>query len=440
MGMAMFARTVLLAIPSITMAVVGLAMFGPGAVQPFDGARVRGGPTEGLQHISWRITVLQRFRGIDSTRNIGAIVVRARNGGGPEVEARCRTESDGTCDLALDFAAAVSGPIHASITGDNGAMLADGGLAGDAAAWGRDPGHPARLTGGTTGDYRIEVDARRGVFAAPFRDELVVTVHDGQTPLAGAPVTLRTDAADLPDAPAESGAESSQTQVTSDRGEVTFGVAPRMHTVAVEIDVTARGRRAAWQGILPVVPGAIWLDPKSLDSGFIGVVAPVPREVVYFTIATPTARLGGGRIPLAPVDTRGFSRGAIDVLGSVLPIESVPREPKWVTLSSDPLQSGAGTVGWPIYGDRTRDERPFRDQLLLDGLPAAEKRDHDRRYRARSLAVTALGAAAVLEGIFLAQGARANGIRGWIWPAVAIATVVLAFAAIAVVVMWKTSS
>jgi hypothetical protein len=85
------------------------------------------------------------------------------------------------------------------------------------------------------------------------------------------------------------------------------------------------------------------------------------------------------------------------------------------------------------------DERPFRDLLLLDGLPAAEKRDQDRRYRARTLSAIALGAAAVLEGVLLAHSAQARGVRAWAWTALAIATVAFAFAAIGVVVMWKTS-
>jgi hypothetical protein len=93
-----------------------------------------------------------------------------------------------------------------------------------------------------------------------------------------------------------------------------------------------------------------------------------------------------------------------------------------------------------VPNDTIRDERPFRDELLLDGMPTAEKRDQDRRYRARTLSAVALGAAAILEGIFLAHGSGARGVRAWAWTAIAIATVTLAFAAIGIVVMWKTST
>jgi hypothetical protein len=434
---AMQARTLLLAVPSVAMAVVGLAMFGPGAVQPFEAARIRGGPSVGLRRLSWRIAVLQRYRGVDSTQNAGTIVVRAWHAAASEAVARCRTASDGSCDVTLEFAADVAGPVEAAITAEvSGAVLAAGSVDVNAANWGRAPGHPARLAGQTRGNLAVDVAARRGVFAAPFRDDLVVTVRDGEKPLPDARVALRTEAADLAGAPTTD-AESRLTLTTSEDGQVTFGIAPRIHTVDVDIEVTAPGRSASWNGLLPVVPGAIWLDPMSLALGALRVIAPVPLPVAYVTFATPNARLWGGAIPLETHDTRGFTVGHIDWP------PGVPRPssdaPQWITLSSDPLQTGAGTVGWPVVRHAIGDERPFRDQLLLDGMPAAEKRDEDRRHRARALSAVALGAAAVLEGVLLAHGSGGRGVRAWGWTAIAIATVVLAFAAMGVVVMWKTS-
>src|SRR5690242_930795 len=124
-------RTLLLAVPSLAMAVVGLAMFGPGAVQAFDGARIRGGPVSGPQRLSWRITVLQRFRSIDSTRNIGALIVRAHDQAplavaqhlSAEVIARCETNQDGVCEVALDFDAPVVGPLHAVVAAERGGKV-----------------------------------------------------------------------------------------------------------------------------------------------------------------------------------------------------------------------------------------------------------------------------------------------------------------------------
>jgi hypothetical protein len=374
--------------------------------------------------------------------------VRARNGELPEAVARCHTLTDGTCDVLLDFSAEVSGPIHAVVSADTGAaVLAEGDFQANGADWGRSAGHPARLVGHATGDLAIDVAARRGVFAAPFPDDLVVTVRDGETPVQDARITLRTDAADLAGVPPSRDPERSLTLIASERGEVRFGVTPHMHTVAIDIDVTATDRAAAWHGLLPVVPGAIWLDPTSYANGSIQVVAPVPREVAYVTIATASARLWGGVIALHSGETQGYSRGGIEWPKGIRAPEIGTHEPIWITLSSDPLQTSAGTVGWPVhratwpvFPTAILDERPFRDLLLLDGMPAAEKRDQARRYRARALSAVALGAAAVLEGILLAVSSGARGVRAWAWTAIAIATVTFAFAAIGVVVMWKTSS
>jgi hypothetical protein len=437
-------QALLLTVPSVAMAVVGFAMFGPGAVQPFDGARIRGGPFEGLSAVSWRITVLQRYRSIDSTRDIGQIVVSARDRAGHEARAYGSTGRDGTCDVSLDFRATVTPPLHAIVTLEaTGATLAEGDLVHNAAGWGESPGHPVLLTGSTSGDFAVEVRARRGIFAAPFRDELTVVARENGAPLGGAKVTLRTEGADLDGGAIGDSTTSARVVITSERGEATFGVTPRMHAVDADIDVAIEARGAAWHGLLPVVPGAIWLDPDRLaTAATIRVVAPVPREFVYATLANATTRLWGGLIPLT-TDSRGFAVGEID-----WPIER-PRSvhgpaplvgaSAWLTLASDPLASGAGTVGWPVRDDGSDGERPFRDQLLIDGMPAAERRDQDRRYRARSLSAVALGAAAVLEGVLLARDSAARTLRAWAWTAIAIATVALAFAAIGVVVMWKTS-
>jgi hypothetical protein len=467
----MRAQHVLLAVPSVAMAVVGFAMLGPGAVQPYDGARVRGGPTIGLRHLSWRIAVLQRFRGIDSTRNIGAVAVRVREGDKPEKIARCQTNGDGICDVLLDFPAEIRGPVHATVVvGSTGATLADGDIAGDADAWGRDLGHPARLRGQASGDFSVELSARRGVFAAPFRDDLIVTVRDGTTAVRGAKVTLKSDALDLADVIPPDHGDVTQTFVTSEQGEAVFQVTPRMHTVDVDVEVTSLGRTAEWHGLLPVVPGAIWLDPASITEHGLSLMSPVPRDVAYVTLATATARLWSAAVPLSSMDLAfrgdppprspgeehrvaapprplGFFQGGIAWPPIARVPDAVTPPPMWLTVSSDPTQTGAGTVGWPvgrigwpIKGTPATDERPFRDQLLLDGMPAAEKRDQHRRNGARALSGIALGAAAVLEGVLLAHHARARGIRAWAWTVMAVAIVALAFAAIGVVAMWKTSS
>ncbi|HKQ68269.1 MAG TPA: hypothetical protein VJT73_02980, partial [Polyangiaceae bacterium] len=221
------------------------------------------------------------------------------------------------------------------------------------------------------------------------------------------------------------------TTTRSLRTAASFVLAPRTHVVDATASASFAGLEGSWNGILPVVPGAIWLDPELVSQHRIRVVAPVPREVAYATIATRTARLWGGAIALAK-DERGFAAGEI----SWPDLDAPAEEPKWLTLASDPRATGAGTVGWPLHPDAG--ERAFRDWLLLDGMPRAEERDNARRHRARTLSAASLFAAAVLEGVLLAHGTYGRGMRSWAWLAVAIATVVFAFAALGVVAMWRT--
>jgi hypothetical protein len=430
----MLVRTVQLAAPSIAMAVVGFAMFGPGAVRSFDGAQVWGGPTEGARRLSWRVLGVERFRGIDSTKDLGAVVVRATTEAGAESTARCRTRRDGTCDVELAFENDVRGAVHVEITAQVGTSLASGNVIRDRASWDAGPPHPTRVVGASRGDLAIEVRARRGAFAAPFRDELVVTVERGASTVPGAEVTLHADGADVSDA---SGASVTGAVHASPRGEATFTLVPRTHLVDLGIEAASLGLGGTWNGTLPVIPGAVWLDPAALESRRIRVVSPVPRELVYATLSSRSLRLWGGVIPVSP-DPTGYASGEIG-----WPLDQPLREPLWLTLSSDPRALGAGTIGWPVAHDQG--ELRFRDWMLLDGMPDAERRDAARRGRARVLAAAALGAAAVIEGVLLAWGSRANDgsdapakPRSWVWLVVAIATVALAFAALGLAAMWKT--
>jgi hypothetical protein len=431
----MVGRRLLLVIPSAAMAVVGFALFGPGAIRPFEGGQIWGGPTEGARRFSWRVVAMDRVRGIDRASGARSLVVRARARSGQQGVARCRTRTDGSCDVEVSLPGVVRGGVHAELMTEDGVTLARGDFERNAARWDEGPVHPARLTGRSEGDLELLVFARRGVFAAPFRDELVVAVNRGATAASGANVTLRAEGADIDGDATDAGMV---TVTASERGEATFVLTPLTHTITARVEVASAGYEASWNGILPVIPGAFWLDPASA-ARTIRVVAPVPREVAFATLATRSSRLWGGVVPLS-FDARGFSSGQIDWPD----VEVAAGEPLWLTLASDASGAGMGTVGWPVarpgqaHGALAEDELPFRDWLLLDGMPVAEQRDSERRGRARRLSALALGAAAVVEGLLLARGSHAKGARSWAWLVVAIATVAFAFAALGVVAMWRT--
>ncbi len=435
----MRSQAILLAIPSVAMTVVGFALFGPGSIRPFDAAQIWGGPTTGLRKLSLRVAVVERMRGVDSMHAVGGLVLRARADDGAEQLVHCRTRADATCDVEIDFGRELQTRIWATITGDNELeTLASGEIVG-ASQWGGAT-RPARLVGQATGDLRVALYAHRGIFAAPFRDELVAEVTRDGAPVPGATLTFHADAAELDGALPDASARV----VTDVAGRGSVGIKPFTHTLEVSITAEASGVTGAFDGVLPVIPGAMWLDPTLIKGGTLRVTSPVPREIAYATLATGSARLWGAAVTLES-NSMGFASGEVPWPT----IDDSGQSPLWLTLSSDPRGSGAGTVGWPIprpggkdHEPFAREERAFRDKLLLDGMPSAEQRDVARRRRARTLSAVALGAAAVLEGVFLAETSRQKeemGARSWARLAIAIATIVLAFAAIEVVVMWKTA-
>jgi hypothetical protein len=440
----MRSHAILLIVPSLAMSVVGVAMFGPGAARPFASVEIWGGPVAHAGHISLRILAIERMRGIDSAANLGQLLVRLRVNNDALGEARCSTDESGACDVAIDLPSPTSaGGVHADVYAlPSGRELASGDLK-DPSSWGGDGTHHARLVGTQSGYPLMTLTAKRGIFVAPFPDELTIEASPVlpfhiHARASGARLTASETQGAAQDASQREGEPNGDVQLEARPGHAAaLVVTPTMHAVELEVQATREGNEANWTGTLPVVPGAMWLDPTPRPDGSLRVVSAVPRRVAYASIATEKWRLWGGAIALLP-DGHGFESG------SFTPGPEIDGQPRWLTLSSDPRGTGSGTVGWPLEPERTplsEREHAFRDRRLLDGLPLAEKRDQERRGRARSLAWVALSAAACVEGALLAQIAgRPGSRRAWVRLAIALATVALAFSAIGVIVMWKTTS
>jgi hypothetical protein len=438
----------MLSAPTLAMIVVGAALFGPGRASPFEAARIFGGPTEGLTRMWWRIALTRRYREIDSVVADANVVVRA-TAGGEHAAGRCTTGADGVCDVEVRLQAPARGPIDVVVvrasddrpdaaTNVEIAPLARGAVMGNVARWSERPARAPELKGVRSGDLEIRLYAVRGVMAAPFPDDIALSVTRDGEPRAHARVEMQLiggDVAATPDAAANGGA-TSLVVTTGDDGRAKLTAIPRAHAVEVTAHATWGSATGEFASTLPVVPGALWLDPQSRSSGALRVVSPVPRACAYATLDTRTARLWGGTVYLQN-DDHGFAAGSVPWPDVALP----PSEPIWLTLASDPEATGVGTVGWPIApaSDAPAAEQSFADSLLLDGLPAAEERETRRRRRAAWLVVSALGAAAGLEGVLLWSTARARGTGGWARLALAVAAVVLAFAAIGIVAMWKAA-
>lgn len=453
-------RTPLFAVvPALATAIVGFAMLGPGAARPVVAARLLGGPlAPGSQRVSFRAAVVERMRGIDGPVAHFDVRAEAAATNGARGEARLPSGPDGTVEIAIPLDRAASGSIDVRLTDASGRLLVEGALPSSPAGWGPGEPFPSALRGNASGDLSIRVAATRGVLAAPFREAMLVEVRDHDAPVVAARVSLSAPGATLDDGDAVPRGETLVVTTGAD-GRARFGLAPLAHDLELSIDASHAGLSGRWSGILPVVPGALWLEPSRRDTTVRRVLSPVPRDAAYLTVASDVARLFGATIALHP-DGRGFAVGTIDWA----PIASIAGDahPLWATLASDPRGGGAGTVGWPVALDGDPfavTSRAVHDVPLLDGIPRAEKLEASRRGRARLLAFVALAAAALLEGLLLVRAARSGGLRvvideaaldgdaamtvrragGGFLLAVALAVTVLAFAAIGIVALWRTS-
>jgi hypothetical protein len=431
------AQTIMLAAPSVAMAVVGAAWFGPGAARSYQVARVWGGPTEGMHRLSFRVAVMRRYRGIDSIVTGKSIEVRASAGAVPSAAGRCVTGADGICDVELRLETPARGPVELVVgsAGGNEPALARGPVTGSLARWIERPPRGPEINGARGGDLEIHLYALRGVLAAPFPEPLALSVAGRGGEVRGqAQVTVSLVGGDI--AAAGTPTSSTASGTTDERGRSRWTAIPRAHAVEVNAEAKWQGLEGRFAGVIPVVPGALWLDPQR-RAGQLRVVSPVPRTRAYATLASRSARLWGATIPLEN-DEQGFASGTFPWPDAALPSDELV----WLVLSGDPEGTGVGTVGWPLTRDGDTEpmaEQGFADTLLLDGMPAAEQREGDRRRRAAWLVAVALGATAGLEAALVLSTARAQGSGAWGRVMAAVAAIVLAFAAIGIVAMWKAT-
>ena len=146
------------------------------------------------------------------------------------------------------------------------------------------------------GPYQLRVAPARGVLAVPFEEELWLEVSRAGAPVANAIVTLQVSGARVP-----------QKQLRTDvRGRVAFRVAPDEHLPTARVSILDGDQEHQTAFGLAVVPGALRVT-RSGDE--LLVEAPVPRDLAYFALVTPTQRLHGGRVTLKP-DGRGGSSAA----------------------------------------------------------------------------------------------------------------------------------
>jgi hypothetical protein len=375
----MLGRLATLVVPALAVLVTALVFLGPGSARPALGARVYGLPAAGGTTLALRITGARRLFGVDDVATLDDVLVQAHDGPTPLSSGHATLGPDGVGEVVLDASAPIAGPITLRVLrGEH--VLAEGAV----------PLRPAAplatktgaVHGVASGDLVPSVIATRGQLAAPFAETVRIEIP------GAAGVTIEASAP---------GAEITPDRVITDaRGAASIGVKPLAHHVELELRARAPdGRTGRWEGLLPVLPGAVWLAP-SRRPGALELVSPAPRERVYVSIVADQGRLLGAVVPLVQ-DAEGFFRGQLGVTPSARAAQLV--------VSTDPQERGAGTVAWPLEPPEGA-ASAARLEPLLDGMPDAEARERARAGRARGAAIQVVGASALFEILLLLVRSR----------------------------------
>ncbi|WP_437686341.1 hypothetical protein [Sorangium sp. So ce176] len=392
-------------LPALGIGLAAFVLLGPGSQRMTTGVRVWGAPVAGSEALALRIEGVRRLYGAEDPAAIPEIEVSAASAGAPLERWTGPIDKDGIGEALLPAPGGLAEPVVVRIARGGEVLLEEqvplapprpaemSALPGAA--------HASALPGAARGELRLRVTAARGAMAAPFPEPVRVAVEgeDG-APIAGARVEASAVGADL------EGQGNGPILVVADaRGAAELSLKPLSHAVELTLRATRPGgppgAGGSWEGRLPVIPGAIWLDPGGLagEPPALRLVSPAPRPRAYVSIGGARGRLLGAVVPLAP-DGAGFFAGTL-----ALPDGQARPAADWAVVASDPYEQGAGTVAWPLSA-ATGPASPRRVTLLADGLPAAEARERARASWARRAGLAVLGATAAAEMLLLALRSR----------------------------------
>jgi hypothetical protein len=392
----MLGRLATTVIPAVTIAVAAIVLLGPGRPRAAIGVRVWGLPIEGAGAVAYRIEGARRLFAVDDAVPLRDLRLEVRDAQGVLGAWSGETGTDGIAEAVARLSRPLKGAVDLRVE-RAGEVIGEGRIQLEQRA----PPviAPAMIPPSAKGEATASVEVVRGVLVAPFEDAVRVSLA------ATAPGGAFVDASIV-------GGEVRPGRAFPDvNGRAALSVKPLAHMVELSLDVTAgEGKRGRWEGILPVVPGGIWLEPPQAPQGKgleaatpapeLRVVSPSPRLRVYLSILSEHGRVFGAVIPLAP-DGAGYFAGSVRV---DLPADARTLQ---ATLAGDPFEQGAGTIAWPLLPpEGTAAIR--RVELLLDGLPAAESRERARASAARRAVALVVGAAALVEVLLLVLLSRAS--------------------------------
>lgn len=383
-------RLASLAVPVLTFLVVAFAVLVAGVPRPVLGARVYGGPTEGLARLSLRIVTIERNGEHERSVWNGPLTIRLTPIAQPSsvLEVRALRATLGVADVIATLPQPLHGPVALEIRDAGGARLASGQIELGREQWLK----RARRRGGwvrgrASGDLVVSVAPARGAFVIGSIDSLWIRVQRSGQPAAGIALAVSADGARIDATPA---------RYTDKDGRAQLDLEPTEMNPTVRVQASGEAPEGALiETALALVPGAFHALPT--PSGVL-IETAVSRDEAFYSVISESARLEGGVLKLQP-DGHGGSFGLLKMAARATT--------SWIVVSSDVDQSGSSAVGWPLDAATEPSQTlDVPDALLLDGLPAAFTREAERRSRVRWLSAAFIALAFVLSVVLLVKRVR----------------------------------
>lgn len=391
----MLGRFATYVVPLLAVAVTATVLLGPGATRKAAFVRVYGTPTSSAQTLALRIEGAERLYGVDEKAAFENISVEATDADTPLEPVRLSLGADAIGEVLINAPRPLTGPISLRVThGDH--VLAHGNIdLHHAPPSERFVLSPLSLPGQTSGNLKMYVAVRRGALAAPLPDVLDIRVGLAEHV---SPSNQGFDGIEL-EASAPGATIEPSKFVTDEHGAASIVVTPQAHHVELTITGKHPGHGdGRWEGTLPVIPGAIWMEPET-KNGLV-FVSQAPRDRVYVSAMNETGRIFGAIVPVSP-DAHHMYRGRLDLPKHVQDVAT------HVVVAGDPQEQGAATVAWPLRSGEVA--RSLQLERLLDGAADAEQYERARASKARRAALWVVVAAMIFVVLLmLVQSRRAQ--------------------------------
>ena len=465
---------------AVLVLVIGLRVGAKGAVRA---ATVWGAPpgkTASATTLAWQVVTFVDDRGVREAVTARGLTLTATTKNGKVATFHGNTNDDGVAEVGLDLDVAPGDELHVVVTAPGERLpLAEGDVRvpspsappfgpGPASRERVAPSRPTKRTGGLTVDLFV-TDERLVVGQAV---PVVAKITDDR----GRPV----DGAEVSVTP-EPGLDAKPFSRTCREGYAFGELIALFHTVGLQVSAKAMdGREGTLFAALPVAHGANLVEaPRDVGpSPFpVTVRAPATRDVAYVEIDSAEGRVFGTTLVLRP-DRFGPS--------ATFQAPALPPGRYWLVTSGDPrgaerIEDSTVARALRVHAPQPGDSAPklsceeradlsmhpgsgFVRTELLDGLPSRRRDDTFRERVGVGMGLAGLLAAAVIEvmlalaavreardtiehavreaeGAAPGDGAGApivmkRGSAGSV--VVGLAVVVLGFALLAVLLVWKT--